>query len=279
MFSSYFFIPANQKRFIEKGIQSNASFLIFDLEESVCLNDLSECLINLQSVKLKDNYWIRIPLHFPLGEKFDDLITRLHAMGFCRYMLPKLKSEEEFEQIIKYNASYNDLHYGILVETPELLIRIDQLLLKYRKQIDCVLIGSHDYCNHIGCKHTFGNLVYLRQRVLTVCKAMNIPVIDFVTQELTDSPLFIRDCRDAFDMGFDGKALIHPNQLNLFNELDYYSQEEVQEAIKVYEKLQHIDIQKFSVIRVQDRIYEHPHLKRILDIITWYKNKMNKDDL
>lgn len=279
MFSSYFFIPSNQKRFIEKGIRSNASFLIFDLEESICLHDLSGCLANLQSVKVKDNYWVRIPLNFPLDEKFACLIARLHAIGFCRYMLPKLESEEEFEQLAKNNALYKDLHYGILVETPELLIQIDQFLLKYRKQIDCVLIGSHDFCNHIGCKHSIGNLVYLRQRVLTVCKAMNIPVIDFVTQELTDSALFIRDCIDAFDMGFDGKALIHPNQLKLFDELDYYSQEEVQEAIKVYAELKNIDIQKFSIIRVEDKIYEHPHLKRILDIITWYKNKTNKDDL
>lgn len=279
MFSSYFFIPSNRKKFIEKGIQSNASFLIFDLEESVCPDDLSECLANLQAVNVKDNYWVRIPLDFPLDEKFTHLITRLHAMGFCRFMLPKLQSEKEFEQIVRQNESYGDLHYGILVETPELLIQIDHFILKYRNQIDCVLIGSHDYCNHIGCKHNIGNLVYLRQKVLTVCKAMKIPVIDFVTQELANSTLFSEDCMDAFHMGFDGKALIHPNQLNIFNELDYYSEEEVQEALRVYKELKHIDIQNFSIIRIQDKIYEHPHLKRILDIVTWYKNKTNRYDL
>ena len=70
-------------------------------------------------------------------------------------------------------------------------------------------------------------------------------------------------------MGFTGKFIIHPKQIELIKGIQYYSTLEVAEAKSIYKKILEIQKGKVAVVRLNGKIYEKPHINKIIDIIKW----------
>jgi len=275
MFSSYFFLPADKKKFIDKTDSLEATNFIFDLEESVYYGNIDICIENLSNIIVKNNYSVRFPVNYKNPQITKDALLKLYNIGFRTFVLPKIETTDDLKNIIEFNnlIGLKQVKYAIIVESPIALLNIELLIRLGKENIDYILIGSHDYCNIIGCKHTLDNLLYLRLKILAVCKAFKIPIIDIVSTQTQNVDEFTMECISAFNMGFDGKAIIHPMQLDVLNSALYYSKMEVQEAKYVHEQLKKSDMNKFSIIKINGNIYEKPHLKRIFDIIEWNKKK------
>jgi citrate lyase beta subunit len=125
-------------------------------------------------------------------------------------------------------------------------------------------------------KHTNGNLYFAKQMVLNCAKAFNLIALDTVSVNIYNDEEFKEDSLAAFNMGFDGKFIIHPQQLKLLKGLKYYTEKEVEEAEQAYEKILEIQNCKSSVVKIDGKVYEKPHIARILNIINWKQNYGNK---
>lgn len=277
MNKSVFFVPADRPSFICKITHLNSTDFVLDLEESVSDENKELCFINLKNLVIKDNYGVRLSINYQNIKSNTIFFTKLYNLGFRLFVLPKLNTLSDFESLISENkkSGMKDIKYAIMVETPLCLLSIKEIVERYVSKISYIAIGSHDYCNIIGCKHNNENLLYLRLKLLSICKAFNIPIIDIVSTEIKDINKLEVECVDSFNMGFDGKALIHPNQLIAFNKANYYNLEEIIEAKEVINQIQQIDATKFSIVEVNGKIFEKPHLKRINNIIEW--SKKNKE--
>ena len=274
MYSSYFFIPADKLQFVVKVPNLEADYFIFDMEESVSDNALSLCIGNLKTFqKIEDNYFVRIPIDYGHCEHIETTIIDLYQLGFRTFLLPKVRKQQEIQFLIQQIPSdlKCDLKFGLLVETPSLLVDFYNVASKYRECISLVLIGSHDYCNIVGCKHIDENLLYLRQKLLAECKALELPIIDCVSTDFTDTERFAQECVKSCNGGFDGRAIIHPKQLEAFNNAKYYTEDEVKEALKVKSIIDRIDIADFSTLNVDGKLYEKPHIGRIYNIAYWHQ--------
>jgi len=277
MFESYFFIPADKKKFIGKIDCLNATNYIFDLEEAVYLGNINQSIDNLAYINIKDNYSVRIPVNYLDPAINKNVFLKLLNLGFGTFVLPKLKSYYDFCNLIAYFDLLNtrNVKYILIIETPKALLNIEKILSEKRELIDSILIGSHDYCNIVRCSHTPQNLFYLRHKLISICKAFEVPIIDFVSTETVKMQEFEVECIESFNMGFDGKAMLHPNQLKAFNSIKYYTDTEIEEALEVVKELNKLNMKKFSIIKVNGKIYEKPHLRRIFSIINYLKGKNN----
>ncbi len=275
MFNSYFFIPADKIKYIKKIDSIEATHFIFDLEESVYYGNVDICIENLSKINVLSNFAVRLPLNYNNLSVSENLLMEVYGIGFRTFVLPKMESDVDFYNLVNFALSkgLTNIRYIIIVETPKLLLYIEKILEKSRECIDCVIVGSHDFCSLVGCKHTIHNLLYLRLKLISVCKAFNVEIIDFVSTEIQKMDVFANECIEAFDMGFDGKAIIHPNQLKALSSACYYSEADIKEAIEVQEQLDKCDMNKFSIIKVAGKIYEKPHLKRIYNIINYIKRR------
>ena len=56
MFKSFFFVPANNKKYIQKAINLRADALVFDLEDSIGNHEIKTAIQNLAILKIQDNY-------------------------------------------------------------------------------------------------------------------------------------------------------------------------------------------------------------------------------
>ncbi len=273
MFASHFFIPADKQRFIEKIKTLDCTNVIFDMEESVHSNNLQTCIENLSNIAIKENFSVRFPINYINIEKNDTLLKQLYDIGFRSFTLPKIESNQHLENTLEFFKAHNmnDVRLNIYIETPLALVNLESMTSKHHAIIDNILLGSHDFCNAMGSKHTSENLLYLRQKNITIGKAFGVNVIDIVTPNICNLDLLKTECVDSFNMGFDGKALIHPLQLEAFNTALYFTIEEVKEANQVKNELDILGPDKFSIIKINGKIYEKPHIKRIFEIIEWNK--------
>jgi citrate lyase beta subunit len=280
MFDSYFFIPTDRRKFIEKVDSIDSSFFVFDMEESVNNNNINVCIDNLSHLKVKSNYFLRFPFKYKKISEDKELLLKLINIGFRKFSLPKIETFEDFYNTSNFFKSHKlkDLKFGIYIETPLALINARSIVEQGKEEIDSILIGSHDYCDAVRCKHTKDNLLYLRQKLLTIGKAHDIAVIDMVSTNINNLELLKDECIESFNMGFDGKALIHPKQLEAFNNAPYYSESEIVEATLVNNELSKTGLDGFSIIKINGKVYEKPHLRRIFEIVKWNLKK-NIDDI
>ncbi|OFY94638.1 MAG: hypothetical protein A2491_08990, partial [Bacteroidetes bacterium RIFOXYC12_FULL_35_7] len=270
-------VPANNQKYINKSIDLKSDFIIYDLEESVSPNELIESLNNLRKIVIKNNYYVR-PHFFIKPEEINaELLENLIKIGFNNYVIPKLSSIVQLKLIKSFfesikNYKHDKYNFILLVENPAFLLCLNDALHCNFLNVKSIGFGSHDYCNIMGMKHTLENLYFARQTVLNTAKAFDLEAIDIVSLDLVNDSDFCDEVINGFSMGFDAKFIIHPKHFQLLNKIQYYTHEEVLEANLVYSKIHNLINDKVSVVKIDGKVYEKPHINRIINIINW-RNK------
>lgn len=268
MLKSYFFVPANNQKFIEKSKSLSANRIVFDLEDAILNDELINCYKNLSIVQPKSKHFVRF-CFFDIDSNLDYknfLVPKFGGIGHLQII-------QEFLQKRGLKLSVN---FILLIEHPKALINLSKTLQNNMLQINGIGLGSRDYCNEMGIYHTSKNLYYARQTVLTNAKAFEIEAIDTVSMKIENDMEFKKECFEAFQMGFDGKFLIHPHQLDIMHQIHYYTDTEINEASRVYDKILELQKHKAAVIRFEGKVYEKPYINRILNIIKWRDSYGNK---
>ncbi len=285
MLKTFFFIPANNERFLEKRNSIEADNFVFDLEDAVAKNETIACLERLNRLELRDNYYVRPRVDFD-EERKPNLkpLTDLIDIGFRKFIIPKFSELDELKQMQKLlmsisKYSFYEFQFILLVENPLCLLNLNEIVTSKILNITGITLGSHDYTNAIGMKHTPYYLYFARNYVLNVAKAFNLISIDIASMNISDRDEFSNECLDAFNMGYDSKFILHPRQLEILRTTAYFTPEEVKSAKEVYNTVKSIEESKFSVVKVNGKLYEKPHLDRIMKIVEWSKNNALLSDI
>lgn len=268
---SYFFVPGNNIRFIEKTLSFESNNFIIDLEDGIYNKSIENSVNNILNLLPPLSFYIRISYDIYQNISQLNYLKKLLLQGYHRFIIPKINSVNDFNKIFYFlhdlSISREDLDFIILVENPSVLLELQDIL--QTDSIKGVGFGSHDYCSTIGMKHTYTNIYWARMEVLNIGKAMKKEVIDIASMNITNETEFIEECKTGFNMGFDAKFIIHPWQLKIFNSIHYYSDEEIKFAKSVKDYIDKIGgIDKFSIANIKGKVVEKAHLKEINRILT-----------
>lgn len=265
---SVFFIPANNRKFITKAREIEANYLVLDLEDAIHENQLEKSIRNIIEHDVDKTAWIRIPFtEVPLNN-FEPLLKA----GFTKFMLPKIRQEKELTDLLAYfnKISKSSPELMLLIENPLAVLNLHTLLKS--TNVSGICFGSHDYCMNMEMKHTLENLYWVRMNMLNHAKAMNKFAIDIASMELSDQIAFERECVDGFNKGFDAKLIVHPWQLSILNNMSFYSDRDIEEAVDVKAYIDQIGgVDHFTIYKGKHRIIEKPHLKRIRKILQYHR--------
>jgi citrate lyase beta subunit len=281
MLKSYFFIPANNPKFIEKRDSLACNNIVFDLEDAVLDGEYASCLANLSQIAIKPTYFVRFSFFKQnTAELNTQKFAELLNIGFENFLIPKFSDITQVQAISKFLQSKGknniSLRFVIIVEHPKGLFNLVDTLQQGLINVTGVGLGSHDFCNTMGMKHTLENLSFARQYVLTAAKAFGIEGIDIVSTNLADNNMFRNECLNGFNLGYDAKFLIHPRQLEILNSIEYYSADEIAEAELVYNQIKRIESKEISVVEINGKVYEKPHIQRIINIVNWRNSHGSK---
>lgn len=262
MLDSYFFIPGDKPKFLEKITDIKSDYIIIDLEDSVSSQNKNEALNLVLSLNPRENHFVRVPFFDNSYTKEQQKQIIFHFNG--QIVLPKFKNESQIEDLLEITGRSIKLKMILLVENPIGFLNLPEILKKFHSQIHGVGFGSHDFCSITGMKHTLENLAHYKRQLILYTKAYNVAYIDGVDLNLNNFEQFRNECLFAFDIGAEGKFIIHPSQLyEMTTNVSFMSEEELVELKKVYDRVKDIPEEQIDVITIDGKIYEKPHISRV----------------
>lgn len=264
MIQSYFFIPANHPKLEEKLNGLQADFFIIDLEDALDSNQLDNSLKRLELIKDKERLWIR-PRMFLNNVFNSNLLKGLFDLGFRNFVIPKVRNISHINQVESCIGESGNVI--LLVENPEFLLNLRDILNLTTLNVVGLGFGSQDYTTETGMKHDPLLLRFPRFIIATIAKAFGISCIDIACMDVEDEDTFKKEVSEAINMGFDGKFIIHPKQLDVLNSYPLFSNADIDEAEQVLAEYERLN--KPSVFVFNGRAIEPPHIKNYLKIKAW----------
>tara|TARA_B100001146_G_C16192049_1_gene439617 strand:- start:1306 stop:2127 length:822 start_codon:yes stop_codon:yes gene_type:complete len=222
------FVPANKLDWVPKILASNADCIIFDLEDSV-LSDQKESSRNelydyLKVNKLDISVLVRInPLDSDVG-KADLALFSENTEIYDALMLPKIEEPSVLANLPKVNIV-------LLIETPLAIKNLP--LLAESKQAVGVALGGADLSASLGSDMSWDSLLFHRSLIVLEGSINNLFTIDSPFMSISSLDELKQESLLSSKMGFNGKAAIHPSQIEAILEAFLPTENEIEEAKEV----------------------------------------------
>ena len=242
---SVLYMPGANTRALEKAKTLPADSLILDLEDAVApdakVNARQNILAALNTGFGHREAVVRINgLNTPWG--LDDLKAFANSKADA-IVLPKVESAEQVQEVATILSQANarpDLTIWAMIETPKAIFKLPEIASSH-PLLEALVLGTSDLVKDLHARHTPNRVETQTALSLSIlaARAFGLCVLDGVHLSLDDEAGLIQSCIQGRDMGFDGKTLIHPNQIAAANDAFGPSTAEISEAkerISAYEE-------------------------------------------
>src|SRR5215213_148074 len=151
-----------------------------------------------------------------------------------------------------------------MIETPEAIFNINALAAEARDsetRLAGFIMGTNDLAKETRARQTPGRapmVAWLTTCVLAA-REHGIDILDGVYNDIGNADGFVAECTQARDFGFDGKTLIHPNQIAPCNAVFSPSADEVVQARKTIAAFDLPENKDKGVVQVDGRMVERMH--------------------
>uniref|UniRef100_A0A3Q3IKF0 Citramalyl-CoA lyase, mitochondrial n=1 Tax=Monopterus albus TaxID=43700 RepID=A0A3Q3IKF0_MONAL len=245
------YCPGNDERKLRKLASLDVDCAVLDCEDGVALSKKTEARENIPRMLAeldmgRTEKCVRVN-SVSSGLIEDDLQVILQAEVLPpAIMLPKVEDTQEvqwfvdrFQHNLKGRPLTESIRLLTFVETAMGLLNFKAVCEEIRRLApkaglhhDGVVFGSDDFCASIGATRTKDarELLYARQKVVVTTKAFGLQAIDLVYIDYKDVEGLRQQAREGALMGFTGKQVIHPWQIEAVQEEFSPSQERVQWA-------------------------------------------------
>ena len=268
--SSYLFCPSNIQKYIDKAINSNASVIVPDLEDSVPdsekQNGLDNILNLLKSKSYKDKILIpRIDTSYLDIELQVRQITELEPHGL---IIPDVRNTQSVKDIIKY-IDKNKLEKIIIIPLIESIDGISNLKSIIKdNEIRRIAFGKYDLglSLSIDSEEADKLIDYIKLGFVYDSLSLSCHPIDTPELNISNINLFKEKCITSKSMGFKAKFAVHPSQLDIINDIfntSEYNKDEITFIINKFEKLSSEGIGTFKYKKNIIDLPIYKHLKNI----------------
>ena len=263
---SALYMPASNARAIEKAKALACDVVILDLEDAVAPEaKLAARAQAVEAVKTggfgRRELVIRCNgLDTPWGA--DDLAAVAGA-GPAAVLVPKVSSPAD---IVAYDAALaaapSHTRLWAMIETCAAVLDLKAIASARQGRLAGLAVGLNDLAKEMGGRQTPDRAPHLPVLTLTVAaaRANGLIALDSVCNALDDPDLLERQCRQGAEIGFDGKTLIHPGQLEIANRLFSPPEEDVAWAKAVIAAFADPENAGKGALRVEGRLAERLHL-------------------
>ncbi len=215
---SVLYIPASKARALEKAAELAADALIFDLEDAVAPTEKAAARVGLDGFLREIDYGKRLRLVRING--FDTVWGRADAASFAAHpgvdgiLVPKVNRAADLDAVAQVAS---DKPLWAMVETPLALLHAAEIAA--HPALRGLVMGTNDLAKDLGARARADRLPLATGLGLCIvaARAYGRAAIDGVFNSLRDNEGLEAECRQGRDMGFDGKTLIHPDQLEVAN--------------------------------------------------------------
>ena len=269
-------MPAANLRAMEKAKALPADAVVFDLEDAVAPDMKEQARANAIAAVRAGGYGRR------------EVVVRVNALstawgladlagaamaGADAVLLPKVESADTVRnaiEVLETHDAPSALGLWCMLETP-LGILNAAAIATAGSRVTALVMGTSDLTKELHARHTRDRLPM--QTSLGLCllaaRAARIAALDGVHLDLDDDAGLAAACRQAADLGFDGKTLIHPKQIAAANEAFAPSPADVDWAKRVIADHGQAVADGRGVVLVDGRLIENLHVddaRRVVEL-------------
>lgn len=257
-YRSVLYIPAANARAMEKARSLPADAIIFDLEDAVAPSEKAAARDLLSQALLSDyGSRARIVRINGLDTQWAEGDARAFARGADAVLIPKVSRSADLDRVADLVP---DTPLWAMMETAEGMLNAAEIAAHPR--LAGMVMGTNDLAKELGARFRPDRLPMMAGLglCLLAARAHRRVIVDGVFNAFKDDDGLRAECEQGRDMGFDGKTLIHPAQLDIANAAFAPTEEEVALARRQIEAFDAATAQGQGVAVVDGRIVENLHV-------------------
>ncbi len=265
---SVLYLPGSNPRAMEKARALPVDGLIFDLEDAVAPENKETARSSVAAALTAGGYARR------------ELILRVNGLGTAwghadlaiaatlpidAVLLPKVESAELVRlaiDILDTLGAPPQVSVWCMIETPLGVLRAAEIA-GASPRLGALVLGTSDLTKDLNARETRDRLPLMTALglVLLAARAHGRAVLDGVQLDLDDTTGFAASCRQGRDLGFDGKTLIHPTQIEAANAAFAPSDKEIVRARRLVAAYTEAVAAGTGAIRHEGRLVEALHVE------------------
>ena len=273
------YMPGDDRRKIEKATTLGVDCVCMDMEDGVAITKKREArAVIAEAMKELDfgssERCIRINSVGSGFEKFD--LAAALATNPDSIVVPKVETAAQVRAISDYIEMYElsarmavrKIRMLVGVETARGILNIKEIAEADRR-LEAIIFGAEDYAASIGATRTkqATEMLYARSAVITACAANDLQAIDMVYIDFRDTEGLRAEAEQGAALGFNGKQIIHPNQVAPVQEAFTPSDEAIAYAQRVVEAFTASQKEGRGAFALDGKMIDMPLLKNAQKVL------------
>ena len=270
---SMLYVPGCNRRYLEKAKHLRVDSVILDLGDPILLEAKEQSRTNVVEFLSAKGYGkkevvVRVnDLDSPWGR---DDIKAVAGLQPDAVLFPNIESKADVIEAITEldKAGGSEVPVMVMIESPLAVLHAEEIA-SASERIVCIVMATSDLLSQMAARVTHERTALLTSLSLVIlaARAYNRGVVDGIHSKLNDTNAFEYACRMGRDMGFDGKSVVHPDQLPYANDAYTPKNSEIGHAEEVIKGLKEANASGRGTVVVNERLIEHHHVnaaKRLL---------------
>ncbi len=261
-YRSVLYIPASKERALEKARSLPTDAIIFDLEDAVAPEAKADARETLKSALAEGGYGKRAKIirinALTTAWGLED-IQVLRNVGADIILLPKVNTAADVDNVADLLGPR--MPVWVMMETPLSVFNAREIAA--HAQVSGLVTGTNDLTKDLGCRYRSDRLplmTALQMIVMAARAARGVVAIDGVYNRFRDGDGLKVECEQGRDLGFDGKTLIHPAQIEVTNTAFAPTQSEIDLAERQIAAFKDSQASGQGVAVVDGQIVENLHV-------------------
>ncbi len=267
---SLLYVPGNTPSMLQHCMVLGADAVILDLEDAVAVSE-KDAARSLVRNALGTLDFMGVPVFVRVNGAdtpfFEDDLGAVVPMKPDGIRLPKTDGPED---VIRADALMSRIERdaGVpegsvkiqaMVETAKSLLHAYEVAAA-SSRVSGISIGGQDFAADLGVRRTRdgGELLYARAAIVAAAKAAGVDAFDTVFTDVNDTEGLFADAAAAANMGFSGKAAIHPSQVAVIHRAFRPEEKEVRKASRIVRAAREAEECGVGVISVDGRMVDAP---------------------
>ena len=267
---SVLYMPGSNARALEKAKTLPADGVILDLEDAVA-PDAKEAARKQVAEAVKaggfGNREVFIRVNgIDTQWHAEDLHAAAHAAPDA-ILIPKVSRSQQLEMIGRRLLDMGTAHktrIWAMIETPFAILNIADIAAAARDsetRLSGFVLGTNDLAKETGARIVPGRapMTPWLMTCMAAARAFGVSILDGVYNDIGNAEGFRQECLEGRDLGFDGKTLIHPNQIEPCNDAFSPDVEEIAQARKIIAAFDLPENRDKGAISLDGRMVERMH--------------------
>lgn len=258
---SVLYMPANNARALDKARSLPADCIIMDLEDAVAPALKSEARQQAIAAVQADGYGLRevaIRINAVGTEWFEDDLAAVIDSDAHAIVVPKVEDAETVQHVA--DRLPEGMALWAMIETPRGVANVEAIAMSHSR-LQVLVMGTSDLAKELRIPHHPDRLgfLYSLSRCVGAARIVGVDIIDGVHLDIADVEGFAAVCEQGKALGFDGKSLIHPGQIEVANRVFAPDVPQVEHASRVVEAWREAEAAGKGIVVLDGKLVENLH--------------------